>query len=409
MMKKLRQYLNGGDIDGVTYPKVIDVIAYSKKYSLSYGYLICDGFRRVHLVDCEDEAINRRIQKRREERERLYHDVHRDLKSWLFRLDDVDMAVAESTIEPLQPKQKGQEQPWTQGQYHKFLRDQIQEIADRRIRVWACRYGRLHSNVASLAKPLRRSCLKYRRQPLVETDLSNSQFVHLCLLADMWLTMTNAERNTLLHWEFSKGNKTYALFEHLLQKKREEERRKEGKEGEPFHYDCSFEATPPDQEGLSKICQAGRYYEEMAKGKILDEESREKYKLLCIKAVYSRDYDASLKCKAHLRETIELQERFCELSPTVSDLCSLFKQPTPHRRKNAHKHLARCLQNLEATMFMRICARIMREKPETIIILIHDAILTTADAEDYVRSVIMDEFRKVGMVPTLKPRKEAQQ
>jgi hypothetical protein len=67
-----------------------------------------------------------------------------------------------------------------------------------------------------------------------------------------------------------------------------------------------------------------------------------------------------------------------------------------------YRHSAYLLQNLEATLFIyKICGRIMREKPALPLYTVHDSLLTTREHVEYVRSVILDEFRKLGIHPTL--------
>ena len=61
------------------------------------------------------------------------------------------------------------------------------------------------------------------------------------------------------------------------------------------------------------------------------------------------------------------------------------------------------MQAYEATLVIAtICERIMRERPDLPIITIHDSFLTTEEHVAYVKSVILDEFSKVGVTPKLK-------
>jgi hypothetical protein len=56
----------------------------------------------------------------------------------------------------------------------------------------------------------------------------------------------------------------------------------------------------------------------------------------------------------------------------------------------------------------RICGRIMRERPRMALLTLHDSLLTSSKADlDYIVGVILDEFRKLGVTPTLKRKAHA--
>src|SRR5262249_12912380 len=72
-------------------------------------------------------------------------------------------------------------------------------------------------------------------------------------------------------------------------------------------------------------------------------------------------------------------------------------------RRKDHRRAARLLQNAEATLFVhRICGRLLREHPDAPLLTKHDAVGTTPAHAVAVAGVILDEFAKLGLRPTLK-------
>jgi hypothetical protein len=72
-------------------------------------------------------------------------------------------------------------------------------------------------------------------------------------------------------------------------------------------------------------------------------------------------------------------------------------------KRRDHTLAARLAQNWEATLFThRVCGRILKERPDAPVFTIHDSVLTTPDSVGYVRSVILDEFARLGVTPSLK-------
>src|SRR5262249_13088289 len=68
-----------------------------------------------------------------------------------------------------------------------------------------------------------------------------------------------------------------------------------------------------------------------------------------------------------------------------------------------HARAAQLMQNWEATVFIRrICGRIMKDGPDPPLFTKHDCVLTTPDAVENVRGVVLDEFAKLGCTPSLK-------
>jgi hypothetical protein len=66
---------------------------------------------------------------------------------------------------------------------------------------------------------------------------------------------------------------------------------------------------------------------------------------------------------------------------------------------------ARAAQRLESTLMIHgACQRLMSERPDIPVVTIHDSILTLPEHIETVRGVIMSEFAKFGISPTLRSK-----
>jgi hypothetical protein len=92
----------------------------------------------------------------------------------------------------------------------------------------------------------------------------------------------------------------------------------------------------------------------------------------------------------------KLKDRFEKRFPSVAKMLREMK-------KRDYRRSSWLMQNYEATVFIyNICNRIRAERPELVLFTIHDSILTVPSEVEYVASVIRDEFRRLGITPTLK-------
>ena len=88
---------------------------------------------------------------------------------------------------------------------------------------------------------------------------------------------------------------------------------------------------------------------------------------------------------------------FNELFPAVYEIICHFKKQEPNA-------LALLMQKAESTLILdRITKRISKQRPEIAIYTVHDAILSPAGTEDYIKQVITEEtVRAIGLLPTIK-------
>jgi hypothetical protein len=167
--------------------------------------------------------------------------------------------------------------------------------------------------------------------------------------------------------------------------------------------------TPPDTADLPEdllvsieSCVQGRFYETMmtegerAKGK----QFRDRLKVRFFFVLFGETDNGLVWGRNRVtgRFPNKTRERFRRHHPTLYRVLAQLKAKD-------YRHSSYLLQNYEATlMIYRVCGRIMREHPETLVWTRHDSIVTSADAVPYVRGVILGEFSRLGVVPALKTK-----
>lgn len=103
---------------------------------------------------------------RRAELKKVRLDVHRHLRSWLFRLE-IDREAALCSLARLKTYEQA--------------KIPAEQIAAKEFFFTVCRYGRVHSTLTVLAAEAR-SALRYRGSGLVSLDVANSQPLFLALV-----------------------------------------------------------------------------------------------------------------------------------------------------------------------------------------------------------------------------------
>ncbi len=143
---------------------------------------------------------------------------------------------------------------------------------------------------------------------------------------------------------------------------------------------------PPDVLRYVELVQAGRFYEHLMDAGGIAAERRSRFKRQFFGHVF-----------------------FCKNSP-VTDAARLFDELFPHvyatiRAMKAEDYtaLAKDLQRAESDIMIgAVARRCMEEMPRTFIATIHDSILTTPDRADAIRSVMLEEFGRLDLSPTIR-------
>ena len=90
-----------------------------------------------------------------------------------------------------------------------------------------------------------------------------------------------------------------------------------------------------------------------------------------------------------------LKDIFDDMFPGVSEVIRV------HKRKD-YAFLPRLLQNIEANFVINgVCRRIMTEMPDAPVYTIHDSILTTRPFVGPIRQIMVEDFARLGLTPTL--------
>jgi hypothetical protein len=102
--------------------------------------------------------------------------------------------------------------------------------------------------------------------------------------------------------------------------------------------------------------------------------------------------------QVRVQKTSQEGRAFRRLFPTLHDLLLDLKA-------GQYQRSSRMMQKVEAHfIYDRICGRIEAERPRIFLGTIHDALVTTPDHADYVRRVMTEEFRRVGVTPTIREK-----
>ena len=201
--------------------------------------------------------------------------------------------------------------------------------------------GRVHNNITNLPR-IFRPFLRYNNQNLIEIDISNSQPLLFNILISRYILRYTDYCGIILPYV-------------------------------PQNSDLRF---------YKELTEQGRFYEYiMEKLDITEDRSLFKVRLFS-KVFYCKESDN------------EERTSFRKLFPGVSDIISYYK-------KVNHKDLAIELQKIEADIMINSVVPRLAEK-NIFLLTIHDSILTTPGNADIVKEVILDEFKKSNLQPTLK-------
>jgi hypothetical protein len=328
------------------------------------GYRVTDGYRQTRRVVCTDDVLSRKIQRVYAEEHLPLLPVHRWLRS---KFDDLefDWERARPIIATLKPDRGS---GLGLAEYREQRTEYCQRIANKDYWFHHDRFGRVHTPVTALEKELR-GCLSAKGEPLVGIDLANSQPLLLGIFARQYFGSRMA-RKRFLGKSFDGRRQPYCYQE--VQKM-------------ACRADCPL---PADLEAFLRTCEGGRFYESFMRERDRA-RGKDRFKKRFYRVLFGRN-----RSRSPYRNL--LKEQFRGRYPSAARVLRALK------RKN-YRHSAHVLQNYEATLFIYvICGRIMRERPDVVLYTIHDSLLTTRDALDYVEAVIRDEFRKLGVTPKLR-------
>jgi hypothetical protein len=318
----------------------------------SLGYRLTSHYRsQTHRrIVLSGHVMNKRLVAWKEEQECHWSNIHQKLYKWLTQV--------ELTCSPRRcPNQSLS----------------ITRIHDQDFFFKVDPYGRVHTNLTNLKGSLRKY-LRVHDQPLVEIDLSNSQPLMLCVLAN------NLIRN---NYKLESIN-SYLNFQTP---------KKQPNKHPPSHSPLCvpFLGTAkntPDLEEYQTLCEQGLLYEHLRQ--LTNTPGTE------IKRLKKRVISRCLYCKNRDQDN-DLFKTFERRFPTLGKVIRTVK------REQGYRQLPRLLQRIEADLVIhRVCARLAYDYPEIPLYTIHDSIMTTAPNVDTVARVLKEECLTLGIAASLK-------
>lgn len=209
-------------------------------------------------------------------------------------------------------------------------------------------YGRLHTNFSNLWSRLRQFC-SVDGSALANIDIVNSQPLFLLDVLNKELTRVRREGNDI-----------------------------------GYTIPLTMRSINCDLSAYARHVQAGTFYEHMM-ALTKSPKARDKFKKGFFRDVLfsTRRYESKSRA--------EFQKAF----PAVLAMLDQIKAKEP-------RQLAWQLQRSESNFVIDTCCRrISTDRPDVPLLTIHDSITTTADHVDFVKGVMLDEFGRLGITPTL--------
>ncbi|MDE2095612.1 MAG: hypothetical protein KGL39_00015 [Patescibacteria group bacterium] len=334
----------------------------------SLGYRIARTSQVTHKVICNNPTTVQRIQKFYDSQNRIKAPIHRWLESKLLFLEfDLDQAI--EIIQKLKPRKfKSLHDKKTEiCKYREKRIEYAKTLNDKQHYLIPDSFGRVHTLITALERELR-CCLSVNGQALINIDLANSQPLLLGIFARQYFR-NKKSRYRFLNKHFTQNKSpSYCLQEIIEMTKR------------PI---CDL---PKDVLNYVQLCEWGEFYQSLMK----PGEVKNQFKIRFYRGVLFGKNEKQRKYPNTLWQRFQL--RYPSIAAALIDL-----------KKRNYRHSAYTLQNYESTMFIKIiCGRIMQEKPDTILYTVHDSILTTLNNVNYIKTVILDEFSKLGIHPTLR-------
>jgi len=154
------------------------------------------------------------------------------------------------------------------------------------------------------------------------------------------------------------------------------------------HNKCSYELNnnwADDVKEFVELCEQGILYDELMRRLNIPPRRRDSFKRLFFSQVFF----------GKVKTTGRVRELFARDFPTV------YKAINDLKRKD-YRQLAYLLQAHESKIMIDIiCRKILDELPGTFIATIHDSIMTTPDKADEVKAIMVKEFQRFGLNPTI--------
>jgi len=228
-------------------------------------------------------------------------------------------------------------------------------------------FGRIHTNLSNIKRELRRFLL-VDGQRLVNVDIANSQ--------PLFIGMASCSGQT----------------------RKRREGREEGKQGgrqagANLYVRQAYVRQAPlsgvgnvavDLRRYMRLCEAGQLYQ-FVQSRIPKALDYDTLKQRVLSTLYDRDSHRNAVYRV-------LDEHF----PSLVEFAR-------HVKRKDYRQLAHLAQRVESRfMFEQVVPRLMRERPGLFVASIHDSLLVPRGTEEYVREVMLAEFQRLGVSPTVR-------
>ena len=141
----------------------------------------------------------------------------------------------------------------------------------------------------------------------------------------------------------------------------------------------------PDEQHFVTLCEQGKLYRTLKE----EMEEQEMPLLHRVKTELFKVLFGSNHLKSRMKDV------FKELFPSVAEVIRV------HKTKD-YRFLPRLLQNIEANFIINgVCRRLMVEMQDAPVYTIHDSVLTTRPFVEPIRQIMIEEFARLGLTPTL--------
>lgn len=363
----------------------------------AFGYRLGPLFRtdRIIRTTIDGSTAEKVRANRRTESKKIRLPVHRWLRSQ-FRSLDVDLPRALSLL--------------SSDPNYEINKIPVEQIAAKEVEFSFCSMGRVHTSLTRCPKVVR-PALHVSGEPLVGLDIANSQPLFLSLVVINY----RKNGNKMCGYPTFKDKPTdpYHDIDELIQQTVSCSNQKE-KEAPPTATSTSITnrkaiagetegvvlpavtatTTCPrdlpvnrqfldgDERAFVNLCEEGTLYETLQEWADIGVRDWVKGEMFTV--LYGKN-----RCQTLFKTT------FRELFPNVAMVIRR------HKVKD-YAFLSRLMQNVEAHfMINTVCRRIMNDLPDAPVFTIHDSVLTTKQFVEPIRAIMIEEFARLGMSPTL--------
>jgi|GEM_PF-2429279 len=364
----------------------------------SLGYRLTAPYRDTAFVRTtihDKGTIKKLLASRAAEYKKVRLDVHKWLRSQFQQLN-VDLPRALSLL--------------SDHKSYEIVKTPVELIADKDAGLSVCRYGRVHSALTRCSSVVR-SALHVAGEPLVSLDIANSQPLFLSLLVinyrkrgnktfsfvtfprdcpNPYREMDEIIQRTVTSLEQQERNINTPSLSVSITTRKTREMESESDETQSltttdnssgqFLSDRAF--LERDERRFVSLCEQGQIYEALMVDASLPIRS-------LVKEQFFQVLFSSNKSRFDFKTDFE--DTFPHVAEVVRE----------HKRKD-HAFLPRLLQNIEANFVINtVCRRLMTEMPDAPVFTIHDSVLTTRPFVSPIKQIMVEEFARFGVHPTL--------